>query len=278
MTDPCSDVAREAGGAPAVDGAMIDAVVAVDWSGALAGSERKIWLCQIEAGAVLRLENGRSREALVEDVIATARRVPRLVVGLDFAFSVPRWFFEARELASAHELWALAAREGEAWLRGPVAPFWGRHGTKRPVMPAEVRRTEIVAGVRAGRRPSSVFKLVGADQVGAGSVRGMAALERLSAAGFAVWPFDAVRPGRPIAVEIWPRLLYRAPVVKSSREGRERYLADHVGGISAAMRTAAAESDDAFDALTAALAMWEGRTGLGALGDGDREEGRIWGT
>lgn len=257
-----------------------DAVVAVDWSGALAGSERKLWLCQVERGTVVRLESGRTRDALVDDVIATARRLPRVAAGFDFAFSLPAWFFVARQLPDAHALWALAAREGEAWIRGPVAPFWGRGGTTRPDLPAHVRRTEHDAGERAARRPSSVFKLVGADQVGAGSVRGMPALARLAAAGFAVWPFDDPVPGQPVAVEIWPRLLYAAPVVKSSSDARAAYLARHAPGVADGFVQAAAASDDAFDALTAALAMWDGRAALAALPPArdatERLEGRIW--
>ncbi len=261
--------------------ATLDAVIAVDWSGALTGSERKLWLCQVERGAVVRLASGRTRDALVDDVIATARRIPHVVAGFDFAFSFPAWFFAERGLPDARALWALAAREGEAWLRGPVTPFWGRGGSKRPELPAHVRRTEQAAGERAARQPSSVFKLVGADQVGAGSVRGMPALARLAAAGFAVWPFDDPRAGRPVAVEIWPRLLYAAPVVKSSADARAEYLDRHAPDIADEFRRAAAASDDAFDALTAALAMWDGRDGLAALpaarDAAERLEGRIWG-
>jgi len=195
-------------------GASIDAVVAVDWSGALAGSERKIWLCQVEGGGVVRLDAGRTRGAVVGDVIATARRVRRLAAGFDFAFSPPGWF-------------------------------------------------------------------LGADQVGTGSVRGMPALARLATAGFAVWPFDAPRPGEPVAVEIWPRPLYAEPVVKSSAGARAAYLARHAPDVPDAFRAAAARSDDAFDALTAALAMWHRRDELATLGpagdETERVEGRIWG-
>ncbi|HEY0777885.1 MAG TPA: hypothetical protein VGD56_07950, partial [Gemmatirosa sp.] len=142
--------------AVSVRAATLDAVVAVDWSGALTGAERKLWLCEIDDGRVVRLESGRTRDALVDDVIATARRVPRLAAGFDFAFSLPAWFFDTHTLGDAHALWALAARDGEAWLRGPIAPFWGRGRTTRPELPAHVRRTEQDVGERAARRPSSV--------------------------------------------------------------------------------------------------------------------------
>lgn len=256
-------------------------VVAVDWSGALVRAERKIWLCEVAAGGVRRLEAGRSREALVAELVRTAAdRGGPLVAGLDFAFSLPDWFFAERGIGDAHALWALAAEQGDAWLAGAAPPFWGVRGARRPALPAHTRRTEDEAGRRAGRPPSSVFKLVGADQVGRGSVRGMRALAALAAAGFAVWPFDDPRPAQPAAIEIWPRLLYAEPVVKSRADARARYLDRHAPALDAAARAAAEGSDDAFDALTAALAMWEHRAALAALPPEPdpvyRREGRIW--
>lgn len=55
--------------------------IAIDWSGAVAGAERKIWLAEASHGTLVRLENGRSREALTEHLIAEASRTPELVVG-----------------------------------------------------------------------------------------------------------------------------------------------------------------------------------------------------
>lgn len=255
-------------------------VVAVDWSGAVAGERQKIWLCEIGAAGIVRLEDGRSRPEVADELVALGRRRPSLVAGFDFAFSLPTWFFADRGLTDVRGLWALATRDGEEWLRGHMPPFWGVGGSRRPELPAHTRRTEDEAAARSRRRPSSVFKLVGADQVGRGSVRGMAALATLSAAGWAVWPFDDPAPSRPVAVEIWPRLLYRADVVKSDPGARAAYLARHEPQLAPAVRAAAEASDDAFDALTAALRMWEARDQLGDLpparGGVERLEGRIW--
>ncbi len=231
-------------------------------------------------GRVVRLENGRTREALAAEVARLGAEHPGLAAGFDFAFSFPAWYLAGRGLADARALWALAAREGDAWLRDAAPPFWGARGTRRPPLPAHARRTEEEAARASGRRPSSVFKLVGADQVGRGSVRGMPVLAALAGAGWAVWPFDDAAPGRPVAVEIWPRLLYAEPVVKGRREARSAYLARHAPGLDAGVRAAAEGSDDAFDALTAALAMWAHRRTLAALPPArdalERLEGRIW--
>ena len=106
-------------------------VIAIDWSGAIAGARRKIWLAEVSMGSLVRLESGRDRDAVAEHLIAEAARDSRFVVGLDFAFSLPAWFLERRSLASAHALWALADREAEAWLAGSEPSFWGRR-TPRP--------------------------------------------------------------------------------------------------------------------------------------------------
>lgn len=256
-------------------------VLAVDWSGAVAGAERKIWLCEVVGGTVARLEHGRSRTALAEEVRRAGAADPSLVAGFDFAFSLPAWWLAERALGSARALWARAVGEGEAWLAASAPPFWGPRGTRRPVLPAHTRRTEDEAAARSGRRPSSVFKLVGADQVGRGSVRGMAELlAALPGNAWAVWPFDDPVPGRPVAVEIWPRLLYAEPVVKARADARAAYLDRHLGDLAAGVRAAAAASDDAFDALTAAVAMWAHRHEFAALPPArdatEWLEGRIW--
>jgi len=78
----------------------------------------------------------------------------------------------------------------------------------------EFRRTD--RDLRARKvRPSSPFKLVGASQVGKGSLRGMPCLARLEEAGFHVWPF---RAGPPLVIEIYPALLTTSAVKSSPRD------------------------------------------------------------
>src|SRR5205085_2351508 len=57
--------------------------------------------------------------------------------------------------------------------------------------------------LECGGRPKSVFQLVGAGQVGTGSLRGIPFLPRLRER-FAIWPFD--EPRLPLVVEVYPRL------------------------------------------------------------------------
>ena len=227
-------------------------VIAIDWSGALVGARRKIWLGEVEDGRLVRLENGRDRQQIGDHLIALAKDRPRMIVGLDFAFSLPAWFLNERGLKSAKELWALADRDADAWLADCQPPFWGKPGASCPELPARFRRTESEAPGTAGIRPKSVFQIGGAGAVGTGSLRGMRLLHRLQNAGFSIWPFDP--SGWPRVVEIYPRLL-TGSVKKSDPACRASYLTDHYPQLGAALKELAASSEDAFDAAVSALKM-----------------------
>ncbi len=233
-------------------------------------------------GSIVRLECGRDREETVEHLIECARREPRIVVGLDFAFSFPAWFLQVRGVRNARAAWGLVDREGETWLRHCPRPFWGRPGIKRPRLPpgrSEWRATEGEAVRVRGVGPKSVFQVGGAGSVGTGSLRGMPYLRRLREAGFAIWPFDRAR--LPMVVEIYPRYLTGA-VNKSSRVARALYLQAHHGDESRAILDAAGASEDAFDAAVSAAAMLRHRRDFAFLSQRVRNsrnetlEGRIW--
>ena len=251
--------------------------LAIDWSGAATGAKRKIWLAEAAEGQIIRLESGRGREDIAQFLIDESSPTPELVVGLDFAFSLPGWFLESRGLADGPALWDLVADKGEGWLAGCESPFWGRPGRGRPSLPDHLRRTDRDAPAIGGIRPKSVFQIGGAGAVGTGSLRGMPILKRLRDAGFAVWPFDA--PRWPCVVEIYPRLLTGA-VNKGSREARTAYLGEHHSMLTDEVLRLAASSEDAFDAAVAALAMDAARAellNLTAVEDPQsRQEGQIW--
>lgn len=252
--------------------------VAVDWSGAVHGERKKLWLAVARDRRVERLEGGtRSRAELVEHVIELSRLEPRLVVGLDFAFSFPAWFLADRGCRSARELWTQVADEGERWLATCPHPFWGRPGRRKPALPAHHRATESDTPPRNGIGPKSVFQIGGAGAVGTGSVRGMPYLVELANAGFAIWPYDDAR--FPCAVEIYPRELTGA-VQKSRAVGRRAWLANHADDQDAELIRLAATSEDAFDAFASALAMSRNAKELTRLAPArtprERLEGRIW--
>jgi hypothetical protein len=251
--------------------------LAIDWSGAATGAESRIWLAEAAAGELVRLECGRNRSEIAGHLIAEAAHTPELVVGFDFAFSLPSWFMDQRDLADAPSLWTLVAAEGESWLAGCEPPFWGRPGRGRPALPDHLRRTDRDVPSVGGIRPKSGFQVGGAGAVGTGSLRGMPILNQLRDAGFHIWPCDA--PGVPMAVEIYPRLLTGA-VNKGNAHARASYLAARFPSLSGVLRQRAASTQDAFDAAVSALAMDAAREELAQLpaviDQQLRREGQIW--
>jgi len=246
-------------------------VIAIDWSGANEARERRkgIWVAEAQTGRLLHLESGRDRAGVVELLAREAERDPQLVVGFDFAFSLPAWYLEQNGHRSAYELWERVEREGTQWLATCEWPFWGKPGQARPNLPKHFRRTETRVHEITGLMPKSVFQISGAGAVGAGAIRGMPLLRRLRDAGFSVWPFDA--PGGPSVVEIYPRVL-TGRVTKSSAEQRtaylrERYARDQgsLDAKTAELLVVAATSDDAFDAAVSALVMDAHQAALAAL-------------
>jgi hypothetical protein len=114
----------------------------------------------------------------------------------------------------------------------------------------------------------------GAGAVGTGSIRGIPFLSRMRREGCVVWPFDD--PRDPLLIEIYPRIL-TGPVVKSSHEDRSAYL-NRWPALTTHIRSRAAASEDAFDALVSALVMdahIDEITSLGAGDDPRRLEGEI---
>jgi len=299
-------------------GGGLQRVVGVDWSGDQGpGQRRKIWAGVWTAGAgsslkdgVVTLESGRSRVELMAWLVEMARETPRMVVGFDFSFSYPAWFLRELGIGSAPEFWRMVADgQGERWLHKDCEDvrFWGRVGPQRHgKKPAEfcgehahrmLRRAETVLKVRAeiadplavariaGIAPKSVFQIGGAGSVGTASLRGMPGLLVLRAAGFRVWPFDAPSVKKPMAVEIYTRLMTGA-VNKSSEAARTGYLAKKrrenalYAGLSRGVMAKARGSEDAFDALVTALVMVEHRREFARLRRTEDEvfrmEGRTW--
>jgi hypothetical protein len=225
-------------------------VIAVDWSGRSKGEGPYIWQAEHRDGTLVGIRGGREgRGRTIERLIRQAERSPRLVVGLDFGFSMPAWFLRSRGVDSAHALWRLVEAEGESWLDMCEPPFWGRAGKRRPQAPDthHFRRTE--REVRALRLPAkSIFQIAGAGAVGTGSV------------------------------EIYPRA-FTAAVPKSREPDRRSHL-DRLEGIPSGLRALAAASPDAFDAALSAIEMGRHLHQLEAL-DGASDpkyglEGRIW--
>lgn len=257
-------------------------VVAVDWSGRAGEDQRRaLWVAETVDGELVRLENGRTRVEVIDSLIADAERDADLIVGFDFAFSFPAWYVRQLGL-TPHELWAAVAREAltpamqrvglSAWINAPHRPFWSKDKVLALRPDQEFRRTDDAVRF-AGAQPKSLFQLVGAGQVGRGSLYGMQALDRLAAHGFRIWPFDP--PRMPVAVEIYPRV-FMGSVTKSDQTERAQFLKDLP--IPATLREIAAGNEDAFDAAVSAVAMAAAVEELVSLPDEPDYtlEGKIW--
>jgi Protein of unknown function (DUF429) len=225
-------------------------VVAVDWSGARAPAAQRAGICVAIARADgidgVEASAGRTRDETIEVI----EQLPApAVVGFDFSFGVPEWFARAEGSDTIDDVWALAARDGDVWLR-PTPPFWRDHCAVAPEQ--RFRRCELELAPA-----KSIFQLVGNGQVGAGSVRGMPLLARIRAQGFAIWPFDP--PGPRTALEIYPSRLRRfhsTPLWPTYSSEHER------------------------DAVESARVMWEHRASFSRLRAATdpvtRIEGDVW--
>ncbi len=220
------------------------------------------------------MENGRSREQLIDHVSTIATAEPTTVVGFDFAFSFPGWWCELQGWRDVGAVWAAMASDGDRLLAECRMPFWGRAGKRNQLPP---QRRYRVTELTDAKGAQSVFKIGGAGAVGTGSVRGMVHLQTLAGRGFDVWPFGPT--GWPRVVEIYPRLLTGA-VNKSSWRARRALLLERFPSQPPTLIERAAGSDDAFDAAVSALVMAQHADGLAALtATDDRHfaiEGRIW--
>jgi hypothetical protein len=222
----------------------------------------------------MRVENGRGRGELTTALIHAAQQDADLVVGLDFALSLPKRFLAERGYASVHDLWNQSEETIESWLASKPKPFFTSNDSK-PDWKAEelLRRTDVLHG---GRSP---LKLVGNGQVGPMSLRGFRELARLSADGFAIWPFDP--PSLPLVVEIYPAALCAGKVNKSSAMARRAYLDAADPDLDDLSRGIAIGSDDAFDAVVSARAMAARAGEFSRLthahpGSPEHLEGQIW--
>jgi hypothetical protein len=253
-------------------------VIAIDWSGAKTGAEKKIWRADVVDGEIVHLANGVNAAELARQLISLAEREPRIAIGFDFSFSMPAWFLHLEGIASAPELWSRVADGlGERWLARQPHPFWGRAGSRMPRECELYRHADRGLHRDTGFLCKSVFQIAGAGAPGTGSLRGMPVLHRLRASGFSIWPYD--KPGWPLVFEIYPRV-FTGRVRKADADARLAMIREHYPGMRPEHRDAISASDDAFDAAVSALEMWRHREAIERLPAVDdplsRIEGAIW--
>lgn len=214
---------------------MFDRFVAIDWSGARGERLPGIAVAVAEAGETPpRLvppphNRGWSRED-VENLIVELGGAGRTLIGADFSFSLPFLdkgrYFRAGP-ACARDVWRLvdevSADDAHLYARRFVeddrfVPLFRRPGLAGDGFSPRLRVTEAHCRAAGFGPAESVYNLVGAAQVGLGSLSGMRMLNRLdSRTGLAVWPFKAPEKGQSCLVEMYTRLFLKRAGVSGGK-------------------------------------------------------------
>jgi hypothetical protein len=248
--------------------------VAIDWSGAKGERHAGIALASCAVGdAPPQLVRPGHRWSRAELLAWLTDELPvDALVGFDmsmaFAFHdrgayFPGW---AESPANARALWALVdhhcAEEphlgATTFADHPaLAPHFRRHGGREGANfgggRGRFRETEH-GQARAGCRPYSNFNLVGAAQVGKGSLAGMRLLHRLSGV-HAIWPFDPLPARGSVLVEIYTTLAAIAAGRTAARSKIRNWAELDIALANLGSKPAAGSgplSDHASDALIAA--------------------------
>ena len=199
--------------------------IAIDWSGAVGERHVGIALAVAAAGfaapEIVRPGHRWSRAEVADWLVTQAPA--NTLIGLDLGISLPfadRGAFLpgwSASPADARSLWALVERTcaGDPHLgvssfvdHPEAAPHFRRHGGREGRDFGGGRgRFRVTEGAQEalGCRPYSNFNLVGAAQVGKGSLAGMRLLHRLQHR-LAIWPFDPLPESGSVLVEIYTTL------------------------------------------------------------------------
>ena len=256
--------------------------IALDWSGAKTANGISIAIAHPgQTAPVLVAPTGArwTREGALEFLRAEIAH-KRVLVGVDFALSLPvepaaKW------AASARALWALvdetcpAADDLYARAFAQVSPYAGHfwvQGQRPPGFKDRTRAGEIACTAQGHGTPQSPFKLIGAKQVGLGSLAGMRVLHRLSAfddVALHVWPCDGAQlpSDKSVVVEIYPRLFIREAQFGNRKL---RTVADVnetlrvFGSAPMPLHAATAVSDHDADALVSAAGL-RAKAAIGAV-------------
>ncbi len=216
--------------------------VAIDWSGAKHPHEtKKIQVAEYDPqnGTVsLACPPSKAKWSRTEvfEYVRCMVKTKRVLIGLDFAFAYPHCdeggYFpnEPKSPPDVEQLWGKVediCGSVDNLYGGPFyrdSPFKDYHrypGFKGAKYEERYRVTDVMAKKSEGLSPCSVFKCIGPNQVGPGSVAGMRLLRKVRKETKAsVWPFDTTPvPTCSTVVEIYPRLFLHYAEI--SREGNQ---------------------------------------------------------
>ncbi len=224
-----------------------DRFVAIDWSGARGERLPGVAIAVAEAGnAAPHLVQPADRKGWSRlDVLAfldDLARDGKALVGADFSFSLPyldeNSYFPAVDdrCKRARELWRriddICAGDAHLYARSFVedacyARFFRKPGGVGHAFRPRLRVTEARCRSAGYGRAESAYNLVGAAQVGLGSLSGMRLLAALDRTGsdLAVWPFAMPEAGRSCFVEMYTRLFLNRAGLRATK-ARDRATLD----------------------------------------------------
>lgn len=216
------------------------------------------------------------RDDLISWIIKEANR-GRILVGIDFGFAYPYLdkgaYFpghpESPKLAS--DLWRKVdsiCQDESGFYAGPF--YKDRAATFSEYLCYQsytgpyfdnnrLRRTEQACKC-IGTRPACLFKLVGADQAGSGSVAGMRVLHFLAtnhSRTISIWPFYHISQAKSAVVEIYPRLFF-AIAGEDSQQWNNLDIVNAVlqyFGSEPVNHDITVDSEDKVDAIVSAAAL-----------------------
>ena len=209
--------------------------IGIDWSGAK-DPRRGLRVAQCFRGHVVpeiilnQSSRNWRRKEILDWLIQLNKGGEKVLAGFDFAFAYPYCDAEAyfpkhnQTLKDAASLWKLVdhiCRDARDFYGGPFYLTQDAHfsdyllyqkytGGKWKEYPNRMRITDNHCAEKAGN-PSSVFKCVGPESVGIGSVAGMRLLHDVNSnltKEFLIWPFQRRSNERSVIVEIFPRFFY----------------------------------------------------------------------
>jgi len=253
--------------------------IGIDWSGA-ENPGRGLQIAQCFQGntipqIVSKREslNWRRREVL-DWLVQINNQGERIIAGFDFAFAYPycdeKAYFPGHKNSpnSFKSLWKVIDSICGGDFYG--GPFYKRNNAKfsdyllystykGQKYSGRMRITDNRCAELAGN-PAPVFKCVGPESVGIGSVAGMRLLYYVNSnlnKDFFVWPFQRENNERSVIVEIFPRFFYILAGM-NPRDWRNRDTINSAlkwFGSEALLHDVAIETDDQIDAIISAAAI-----------------------
>jgi precorrin-8X/cobalt-precorrin-8 methylmutase len=226
---------------------VFDRIVIVDWSASNTpkGGADSIWVGCLDHGGTAAAVNHRTRAAAFDALVELARAPGRVLLGFDFPLGYPAGFAAALGLPGTPwaATWAFLTEQivddarnrnnrfevaADVNRRLGRRQFWaapprraGEHltTTKPPRTDAhlaEFRQAELRFH-EVGKRPFSVWHLLGAGSVGSQALTGIPVVERLRRHPALhdraqVWPFQTgltlpTGPDAIVMAEIWPSMI-----------------------------------------------------------------------